>query len=149
MVRDNAAWVVRDNATTSQTYAVILDISQVYTVKPVEDDVDQDGADAMCDDAAVDDAVAQESPEPASASVKSHKNAKFNEHTSLICRVYPGMAVDRTVSSAILLVLDTATNKVDSLLPVGIKAKPTYKNTNTSGMAAAGNILSNPKSLFQ
>ena len=54
-----------------------------YTIKPVEDDVDQDGADAMCDDAAVDDAVVQESPEPASASVKSHKNAKFNEHTSL------------------------------------------------------------------
>jgi len=144
------AWVVRDNAITSKTYAVILDISQVYTVKPVEDYVDQDGTDAtMCDDTAVDDAVVQESPEPGSASVKSHKNVKFNEHTSLICRVYPGMAVDRTVSSAFLLVLDTATNKVDTLLPVGIKAKPTYKNTNTSGMAAAGNILSNPKSLFQ
>jgi len=145
------AWVVEaQEGTTTKTCAIILDISQVYTIIPAPAPADAAAVDTHIDaDSAMTDGPPDDSDNGSTNIPVIHQSTKTQAHTSLICRVYAGMDVERTVSNAFLLVLDTVTGKVDSLLPVGIKAKPTYTYANLTGMAASGNILSNPKALFQ
>jgi len=145
------AWVVKaQEGTTTKTCAIILDISQVYTIIATPAAADSAAVDTDIDaDRAMTDVPSDDSEDGSTNIPVCHKSTKTQAHTSLICRVYAGMDVERTVSNAFLLVLDTITGKVDSLLPVGIKAKPTYTYADSTGMAASGNILSNPKALFQ
>jgi len=153
------AWSVANGnvSNTKKSYAVLLDVSKIYTIKPIdadETDSKMQEEEEQCDENDDVEAVAQVTVAGDKDIVvadisKPDKTAKKNIHTSLVCRVYPGMDVDRKVSCAFLMTRDVASGKIDCLIPIGIKAKPTYKYANAASMAAAGSILENPKNLLQ
>jgi hypothetical protein len=157
------AWsVVNANVSnTKKSYAVLLDVSKIYTIKPIdvdeadskvqeeEEQEDEEQCAETDDVQAAAEVEVQGDKEVVAHTSKPDKTAKKNIHTSLVCRVYPGMDVDRKVSCAFLMTMDVASGKIDCLIPIGIKAKPTYKYSNAASMAAAGSILENPKNLLQ